>query len=90
MIDNAPVESSEAYSDNFYSLLKDVIDKVNRSDHLLIQDDFNARVSNLKIKSIVRIHGEEFINQNGVKLVDLELTTIIFKHEDCQLETQDR
>jgi exonuclease III len=68
----ASVEGKEE-SKSFYKLLQKVVDKVNKSDMLVLMGDFNARIGRNKVKGNIGAFGETVCNNNEIKLRDFVL-----------------
>ncbi|CAF3728430.1 unnamed protein product [Rotaria sp. Silwood1] len=59
--------------DQFYLQLQETIDKVPKSDLIILMRDFNAHVSkqeHLTIPQIVEPHAVDVKNENGIRLTD--------------------
>jgi exonuclease III len=89
----APVEGKEEENDQFCKLLQKIIDKVNKSDMVILMGDFNARIGNNKSTGNIGAFGETTCNNNGVKLRDsvlyndLKIMNIFFQHKDTHKYT---
>jgi exonuclease III len=85
----APVEGREEENDQFYKLLQKIIDKVNKSDMVILMGDFNARTGNNKSTGNIGTFGVTTCNKNGVKLRDLvlyndlKIRNTFFQHKDA-------
>ena len=60
----APIEGEEDES-TFYNKLQQTLNKIDKSDFIMIMGDFNARIGNTKIEQNIGIFGEETYNRNG-------------------------
>jgi hypothetical protein len=67
----APEEGREELSNTLYDELQNVINKINENDYTLLIGDINKHIRNKKNMNIVGTIGEEKINNNGKKLIDL-------------------
>ena len=77
----------------FRSIIQKVIDKYNKTDHIVIAGDLNARVGKSPIPNVCGTYGEETINENGKVLRnfatfnELKLTNTFFKKKDIHKYT---
>lgn len=89
----APVEGDEDNSELFYNKLQIIINKVNKSDMLLLLGDFNARIGNNEVRGHIGKHGETTCNNNGQRLRDfviyndLKVMNSFFKHKNIHTYT---
>jgi endonuclease/exonuclease/phosphatase family metal-dependent hydrolase len=73
--------------ENFLGKLNEVIVEIGNSREILIAGDFNSRTGNKIIDLVVGPFGEEVINDNGDKLIDiceqnsLKILNGYFKHK---------
>jgi endonuclease/exonuclease/phosphatase family metal-dependent hydrolase len=51
--------------------LTSVLDKVNNREELILMGDFNGRVGRKTWDLVVGNHGEDHINENGARLLEL-------------------
>lgn len=71
------------------SILQRYLSKTNKTDHILIAGDLNARIGKIPIPRIIGTNGEEHINKNGERLIyfvtynDLKITNTFFKKREC-------
>lgn len=68
----APSDDADANTkDEFYDKLRDVLINVNHNKEVCILGDFNARIGRKENNAIVGRYGEERVNSNGERLMDL-------------------
>lgn len=53
-----PTEDRERLSEEFYEMLQKVLDKLNKSDNIMLTGDMNTRVGNNKVTNTVSTNGE--------------------------------
>jgi exonuclease III len=63
---NAPIEGKEEENYQFYKQLQKIIDKVNKSNMIILMGDFNARSGNNKCTGNIGTFGETTCNSNDV------------------------
>lgn len=85
----APSDDSDASTkDAFYDKLKDVLINTGHTKEVCILGDFNARVGRKENNNIVGRYGEERVNSNGERLLDLcqsldlKIMNGFFQHKD--------
>lgn len=65
-----------------------MVNKINKTDHIIISGDLNARVGNVPIPRIVRTFGESTLNNNGQELRqfatfnNFKITNTFFRKKD--------
>jgi len=71
----APVEGKEQATEEFYRELQQSIDKIPRTENIIVAGDFNGRIGNQPIPECIGTYGEQVMNYNGETLRDfLRLT----------------
>lgn len=89
----APEEGRREDTEIFYEELQKQVNKYNKTDHMLILGDLNARVGNVPIVNIVGAFGEITLNENGKTLRDfatfnqLKITNTFFRKKDINKYT---
>ena len=68
----APIEGEEDES-TFYNKLQQTLNKIDKSDFIMIMGDFNAGIGKTKIEQNIGLFGEETCNRNGSYLIDFVL-----------------
>ena len=65
--------ADESDKDSFYTLLHQVVNKVDKRDKLILSGDFNARVGgdHLLWDGVLGVHGVGKMNSNGLRLLSL-------------------
>ncbi|KAJ4431193.1 hypothetical protein ANN_19790 [Periplaneta americana] len=87
----APEEGRREDTEIFYEELQKQVNKYNKTDHMLILGDLNARVGNVPIVNIVGAFGEITLNENGKTLRDiatfnqLKITNTFFRKKDINI-----
>jgi exonuclease III len=85
----AHIEGKEEENDQFYKQLQIIIDKVNKSDMIILMGDFNAIIGNNNSTGNTGTFGETTCNSNGVKLRnlalynDLKIMNTFFQHKEA-------
>jgi exonuclease III len=89
----APIEEKEEENYQFYKQLQKIIDKVNKSNMVILMGDFNARIGNNKSTGNIGTFGKTTCNNNGLKLRDLvlyndfKIMNTFFQHKDAHKYT---
>ena len=89
----APEEGRIEETLTLYDELQTQIDKVDKSNYLIVAGDFNARVGNKEVNKIVGINGEPILNNNGKHLIDfatfneLKIMNTFFRHKSIHKYT---
>ena len=73
----APEEGKLEQTEEFYETLQDHVDKINKSDYIIVAGDYNARVGNIPIDGILGTNGEITINNNGHILKEFASVLIV-------------
>jgi hypothetical protein len=53
-----PREGREELNEGFYKMLQKILDKVNKSDNIMLKGNMNTRVGNNKVTNTVSTNGE--------------------------------
>jgi len=89
----APEEGKKEETENLYKLLQKILSKLNKTDHIVIAGDLNARIGRMPIPHVVGTNGEQHLNNNGYELRhfatenNLKITNTFFKHKDIHKYT---
>ena len=67
----APVEGKEQATEDFYRQLQRSIDKIPKTENIIVAGDFNGRNGNQPIPECIGTYGEQVMNYNGETLRDL-------------------
>lgn len=79
--------------DQFFTKLNDVIGEIGNSREILLLGDFNSRTGQSRNSKIVSLYGEDQINDNGERLIEvceynnLTITNGFFKHKEIHQYT---
>jgi exonuclease III len=66
----APVEGKEQATEEFYRELQQSIDKIPKTENIILAGDFNGRIGNQPIPECIGTYGEQVMNHNGETLRD--------------------
>ncbi|PSN32284.1 Craniofacial development protein 2 [Blattella germanica] len=74
--------------EEFYKDLQCELDKVNKTDYIIIIGDLNARIGKNPVLNVVGDNGEDVLNEKGRQLIDFaasnsfKITNSFFRHKD--------
>lgn len=93
----APTEDSTiAVKDDFYEVLTNKLDTVRNTRRLILAGDINARVGQRKNDQVVGRWGEDIVNDNGNRCIqmcqqyELKIANTHFRHKDIHKYTWER
>jgi hypothetical protein len=82
-------EANQSLSDvHIYSELQQRIDKIPKTENIIVAGDFNGRIGNQPIPECIRTYGEQVMNYNGETLREfcafnkLKITNSFHRHKD--------
>ncbi|XP_044745075.1 craniofacial development protein 2-like [Coccinella septempunctata] len=87
--DDATVQAK----DNFEEALREIIEDIPNSHEIIVAGDLNARVGRQRNSKVVGIHGEEVLNNNGERLIniceeyELKIMNTFFAHKNIHKYT---
>ena len=56
-------------SEEFYEILQNIDNNINRNGYMIVAEDFNADVGNSPVRPIMRSHVERMENRNERRLI---------------------
>ena len=65
-----PVEGKEQDTEEFYRELQQNMDKIPKTENIILAGDFNGRLGNQQIPACIGPYGEQVTNRNGATLSD--------------------
>ena len=89
----APVEGKEQDTEEFYRELQQTMDKIHKTENIILAGDFNGRIGNHPILECIGTYGEQVTNHNGAALRDfcafnkLKITNSFYRHKDIHKYT---
>jgi len=90
----APEEGKTEQTEEFYETLQDQIDKINKSDYIIVAGDYNASVGKIPIDRILGTNSKITINNNGHKLKEfasvneLKIKNTFFRYKEIHKMTR--
>ena len=83
----APVGGKEQATEEFYRELQQSIDKIPKTENIILAGDFNGRIGNHPIPECIGTYGEQIMNHNGetrdfIAFNKLKITNSFYRHKD--------
>lgn len=86
-------DASVHVKDTFEDTLRSIIEQIPRNHEIIIGGDLNGRVGKQRHSNVIGRHGEETVNDNGERLInlcdqfDLKITNTFFAHKEIHKYT---